>query len=501
MSKLKIFSWYGLLALVLFVAAVFYTYRAINPPEPNWVTTQVERGSVSETVAVSGFVEAVKTANLSFSSSGLVTGVLVKEGDSVLAGQVLATLGASQLVAERREAVSAITSAEAALAQTVAGPRAETISLSNTNLKNAEDNLARVTSEENRKVKNAQVALLSSGLEVVAVDPDEVSPAPIVSGTYTCEEEGAYTLQMYRAGSESGYAYTFSGLESGTEGASANQPGQIGDCGLFIQFSAGQSYGTSKWTLSIPNTRSGNYQTLKNAYDLARTQGSNAKNAATDALTLARDQAAVTTAPARTQEVTQGSAAISQAQARVEAIDARLRDLSIVAPFGGIITDISVVEGESAQSTPVITLLSNTAFTLTARIPEIDITKIAVNQKVSAIFDAERSETLTGTITYVAPAAIKIDGVAYFETTIVLETTPTWLKAGMNADVDIITKSKEAVLRLPKRFVTTDSTGNSFVRTPAGTNTATTSVEILFAGNDSFVEISGLSEGATVIAP
>jgi len=159
------------------------------------------------------------------------------------------------------------------------------------------------------------------------------------------------------------------------------------------------------------------------------------------------------------------------------------------------------VEGESAQSAPVITLLSDTAFTLTARIPEIDITKIAVDQKVRAIFDAERSEALTGTITYVAPAALKIDGVAYFETTIVLETTPTWLKAGMNADVDITTKSKEAVLRLPKRFVTTDSTGNSFVLTPAGTNTATTSVEILFAGNDSFVEISGLSEGATVIAP
>ena len=164
-------------------------------------------------------------------------------------------------------------------------------------------------------------------------------------------------------------------------------------------------------------------------------------------------------------------------------------------------TEVDIATGETAPTTPVITVLASDAFTLKARIPEIDITKLALGQKMNAVFDARSSETLTGEVTYISPIAKQIDGVAYFEITIELDTLPTWLRAGLNADIDIIIEQRKDVVRIPKRFVTTTADGTKSVLVPAGNRVATTTIEVLFTGNDSYYEIKGVDAGTTVIAP
>jgi HlyD family secretion protein len=489
------------IAVLLIGAAIFLINRIINPETPNWTTAVVEKGNVSELVSVSGFVEAKRVAELAFPSSGVVTDILVEEGSRVEAGEIIATLAATTLVAERNEAVSALTSAQAAFSQTSSGPRFETIDLANTSLANAQSNLERVTLEENRKVNNARAALLSTGLTATTADPEEENIPPTVSGTYTCEDEGIYKATIYNSNSKSGYSYTFTGLEQGTEVVSFEQPVPLGSCGLYLKFAEGTSYSRSEWSIEVPNTRSSGYVTLANSLKLAETQADNAILGAKNALTLAQKESTLSTAPARSEELTQASAAVSQARARVAAIDARISDRSIVAPFSGIITKVNITKGEVAPVSAVINLLADDTFTLKARIPEIDITKMAVGQKVKAVFDAQSSETLNGKLTYVSPIAELIDGVAYFETIIELETSPEWLRAGLNADIDIIVASRTDVLRIPRRFVSTLENGQSVVLVPQGNKTATTTVEILFTGNDSFLEISGISEGTIVIAP
>ena len=64
---------------------------------------------MSTTVSAEGTVEAAQTDDLSFTASGTVTAVNVKAGDTVTAGQVLATVDSAELQ-------SAVTSAESNLA-------------------------------------------------------------------------------------------------------------------------------------------------------------------------------------------------------------------------------------------------------------------------------------------------------------------------------------------------------------------------------------------------
>lgn len=470
------------------------------PEIPNWTTTTIETGDVRETVAVSGFIEAKDQADLSFPVSGTVTAVLAKEGDVVEAGDILATLGSSELVAERTEALSTLSKAEAAYQALEAGPRSELLDVSRAAVANAEANLTRTTAEENQKVENARAALLSTGLTAETNDENENSPAPTVSGTYSCTEEGVYTIDIYSSGSVSGMSYRTSGLEDTSGVVSTDQPASLGECGLYLQFTEDESYSGSTWTITIPNTRSSSYVSLKNAYDLAKTSANSAITAAGDALSLAKKESILNTAPARSEELTQALASVNAARARLDAIDARLLDRSIVSPFKGVVTDVSVTVGEVVTNNSVISVLAEDAFTLTARIPEIDITKLALGQKVEAVFDAKDDTTLSGQISYISPIATQIDGVAYFKTTIDLETTPDWIRAGLNADVDIIIKEQTGVLRLPKRFLLNTKSGQA-VLIPTGAKTATTSITVDFIGNDSYVAVSGLPLGTTVVAP
>jgi HlyD family secretion protein len=375
------------------------------------------------------------------------------------------------------------------------------LSLANTNLINAEENLRRITLEENRKVENARVALLSTGLTTVTSDIGEDSTPPEVSGSYLCKEEGTYEILVYSSGGDSGYSYTYTGPESGTASVGTEQPAPLGSCGLYLKFTTGDLYNRTQWKVEVPNTRSANYITLKNNLILTSTQAKNTIALAENNIDRVKSESSLSTAPARREEVTAALANVNQAEARVAAIDAKISDRSIISPFDGVITQVSIAVGENAPLTPVINVLNKNSFTLKARVPEIDITKIINGQKVQAIFDAKINEPLTGTVTYISPVATIIDGVAYFESTIEFDWSPDWLRAGLNADVDIITQRKEGVLRLPKRFVITLEDGSRAVLLPLGNKTATTTIEVLFTGNDSFVEVSGLPEGTLVVAP
>tara|TARA_B100000745_G_scaffold299223_2_gene249550 strand:- start:2014 stop:3525 length:1512 start_codon:yes stop_codon:yes gene_type:complete len=491
--------WHLILAVVVVVFVALLTLKTQNAGNDAYITATVERGTVTESVAVSGYVEAKNTANLSFPTTGIVTDVMVSKGDVVQSGAILATLGARTLVAQRNEAVAALQKAEASYQGLLAGPtNAERIETTQSR-SNAQVSYEQTVALENEKVKTARTALLSNDLTAYAVDASEKATAPSVSGSYTCTQEGAYAIDTYRSGSYSGYSYRYTGLENGNDGAYTLQTAPLGSCGLTIKFTEGDSYGNSTWSIPVPNTNSPTYATYKNAYDLALEARDVAIAQAQATLDLADASAVRANQDATSFERRQAQSSIAQAQAAVAAIDAQIAEKSIVAPFDGIVTDVDILPGETAGGTPIITLLAEDAFTLTARIPEVDITKIATQQSVAIVFDAKSDETLFGVVDFVSPLATEIDGVAYFETTVTLTRQPTWMRSGLNADIDIITHTEENTLTLPKRFIQTDDDG-TFVSLDTEDG-ARTPVTITFSGNDGYAAITGLNAGDTVRAP
>jgi HlyD family secretion protein len=488
-------------ALLVVAFAIFLLIDTVRSKTPEWITATVEKGEVAEIVSVSGFIEAKNTAELAFPSSGIVTEVFTKEGQAVVEKEVLATLASAVLVAQHNEAQAGLELAQAKYEKLIAGADFTDRNIAQTNLKNAQQELARTISEEEEKVTNALKALLSNDLSALSKDPNEAASAPTITGTYTCDDEGSYELELYNSGADTRYSYRYFGIEQGVTDAATDQPAPLGTCGLFIQFADDANYGGSEWVINIPNKRSATYLTYANGYALAQEQQKNAIAKARDAVELISQQSSEVTADPRQEEVREAQAAVDQAKAKIAQIDALLEDRSIIAPFDGVVTSINILRGETAPATPVITVLASDAFELKARIPEIDITKLQVGQSVETIFDARPDDVCTGTISYISPLAIKIDGVAYFEATITLDETPLWIRSGLNADVDILIDKRADVLRIPKRFLIPNGDGTYSVLTPEGTETATTTVSLVFNGNDGFVAITGLNEGDTVIAP
>ncbi len=487
------------LFLVMFFAILG---KVFFPTPPEYIVTKVERGNVSEIVSVSGFVEADKIAELNFAAgSGVVTGVFTEEGSEVKKGDILASLSAEETVAEKYEAMSTLEKATAEYELLLSGPRNETQLVSESKVEKAAAELIHLSETEEVKVRNAWLALLRNDLEAEALDINDDATPPTITGTYNCEAEGTYEIEVYSSNAHSGYSFRLKGLEeNGGSTLSVDQPAPLGDCGLFAQFSATDRYHNSTWVIEIPNKRSSEYTTLKNAYDLAITEKTKVIEGATQALVLAEKEAGLATADTRGEELKAGLAKVEEAKARLSAVHARLAYRSIIAPFSGVVTNLDLTEGETVKNEGVITLLAPDAYSLIARVPEIDITKINPEQRVVMVFDANEQEKVEGTVRFISPNATIIDGVAYFETKITFPTPPTWLRSGLNADVDIFVAEKTEVLRLPKRFVkVTDNEAYAYKK--VGDEVSTTTIKIEFTGNDGYLVIEGLNEGDEVVAP
>ena len=76
------------------------------------VTVSATTGTIQQTVASSGTLEPASQAALNFAVSGTVTGVNVKAGQTVTAGQVLATVDTTALSEEVTAAQAQLTAAE-----------------------------------------------------------------------------------------------------------------------------------------------------------------------------------------------------------------------------------------------------------------------------------------------------------------------------------------------------------------------------------------------------
>jgi HlyD family secretion protein len=86
--------------------------------------TMFRGGGAAGALAASGTVEATE-AQLGFQAAGRIEAIRVREGDRVKAGDTLAVLDRSELLARRSQAIAALGAARALLAELEAGSRSE----------------------------------------------------------------------------------------------------------------------------------------------------------------------------------------------------------------------------------------------------------------------------------------------------------------------------------------------------------------------------------------
>ena len=230
-----------IIAVVVFALTAIAYGHIGNPP-----TIPASLGeTANNTTIVSG-----NNVSLSFANSGRVESVLVKQGDTVKAGETLATLSVPAAEGAVNQAKGALNLAQA-----------QYVSL--------QEQYTTTKAQQNLIVENDYRTLLSQGLQAIPNIQD--ANIPIITGTYTCDKEGSYILTPYSSSdSDTGFSMNYSGLETGNAGVKYDNPVPLGNCGLQVQFTHATNFNQNTvWTIAIQNVKSNAYLVNKNAYDLA----------------------------------------------------------------------------------------------------------------------------------------------------------------------------------------------------------------------------------------
>lgn len=124
------YKWRFLIGAVIVLPIIGVLIFALTPTQPEYVTQTATKGDLRQTVEAVGTVISERDLELQFATSGIVSQVYVKEGDTVKAGQRLAILRAGNLSAAVASASAQLKSAEASLQAKLEGATPEDIAVS-----------------------------------------------------------------------------------------------------------------------------------------------------------------------------------------------------------------------------------------------------------------------------------------------------------------------------------------------------------------------------------
>ncbi|MDA1208458.1 MAG: HlyD family efflux transporter periplasmic adaptor subunit [bacterium] len=130
-----------ILLVVIGVPAVALTMFIMAPDKVEFITAEVERGDLYQTVEAVGSVISEKDLDLKFPLTGLVEQVLVDEGDIVIVGQELALLRTTSISADVASASAKLQAARAELRALEEGARPEDIAITQAEVENKKASL------------------------------------------------------------------------------------------------------------------------------------------------------------------------------------------------------------------------------------------------------------------------------------------------------------------------------------------------------------------------
>ena len=141
---------------------------------------------------------------------------------------------------------------------------------------------------------------------------------------------------------------------------------------------------------------------------------------------------------------------IQDLQNQLDSAQKQLENYRITAPISGTIIKQNAVNGDAAERGSLLSTISD-HMEFSISIDELDIAKIQVGQKANITIDAlpESSDVpLTGQVTKIAVEGTSQNGVTTYPVTVSVNETSK-LKAGMNANAEIMINQKTDVLMVP----------------------------------------------------
>ncbi len=129
----------------------------------------------------------------------------------------------------------------------------------------------------------------------------------------------------------------------------------------------------------------------------------------------------------------------------------------IKAPMAGTVTLLEIEEGEIvtsgrsafSQSPPLMTIADLSKMVVKTYINEVDMERLRLNQMAEIKVDAYKDTKYEGRVVEISPSGEERDNIITFEVMVEVVGSPSELRPGMSADVDVITYEEKDVLMLP----------------------------------------------------
>ena len=409
--KHKLSKWLiGLLILTLMGGGCLIYLQMVNSSaqkaRSKMLSVPVKKETLPITILANGTIEAKQSTNVSPDNSGRLKSLLVKEGDYVKVGQILARMDDSTLQGQFIQAQGSLASAQANLKKAIAGNRSQDIAQAQAQLEQAQANLQKAQAGNRpQDIAQAQARLKSAQANLIKA-----------------EDDFNRNQQLYNAGAISLQILNQQRAERDSAQAAVSEAQQA-------------------LALQKAGSRTEDIEQLKAAVKEKQ-----------QALALQK-------AGTRTEDIEAARAQVTQQQGNLKTIETQIQNTIIRAPFSGIVTakyadpggfvtpTTSGSEVSSATSSSILSLASN--YQVVANVAETDISKIKVGQSVTVIADAYTDKTFKGKVTEVAPQATVTSNVTSFEVKVNFTDPETLLRPNMNVNAKFDAGKLNDVLVIP----------------------------------------------------
>ena len=418
----------GVTVLVLSVVAViviqFIQYRRTAAQDANNAQNivqdeaTVELQDLSVTVSATGPVSPARQVALAFELSAPVSEILVKEGQAVKQGDVLARLDTTDLD-------DALTNAQIALQSQQVSYEALTEPARDVDIAAAQ--------------AAVNVAKAQAGSASLGADADQLEIARLQT---EIARNALWQAQLQR---DAGPAQ----IEQIREQAAA----------LGIDTGLGEP----------PNPADDVTPQIKqaeNGVQLADVNAVGVANQPADVATLASANAQLVAAQSQLDRLLNGptdlqlqvaDTQLQIAQLALDSAQAAANRAVLTAPFDGVVASNNLVVGETPSATDAaMQLIDPSSYYVDVAVDETDIVKLQVGQKVGLKLDALPDADITGVVTRVAVTPVRAGQLVTYTVRVTLDPTTERVRVGMTATATIVVNELTDVPTVPNRFIRID---------------------------------------------
>ncbi len=320
---------------------------------------------------------------------GRVVRLLVNEGETVRAGQVVAELDPGPLPDQVHEAEAALEAARAQLADLEAQPLPTTVAVARARVRQAE---AQVQTARRQLELQQQVYEHPVDLETRIRLAE--AQLPLLERQLASARAARKRAVVMRDRFQNDYS-----LQGRTQYTAWQK--QVEAAEATMRATEAEIEGTRRLLGVLRAIRA---NPLALAAQLHRAEG--ALRAAQAQLKVAEAELALAAAPARQEELEMARARVAQAEAQLELLRTRLDRYTVRAPADGVVAERLVEPGEAVQAGQALAIVSNiTTLDLVVFVPEPALGAVYLGQRVTITVDAFPDRTFSGRVVWIADEA------------------------------------------------------------------------------------------------